>query len=37
MVPIFNLRGFTAVDPLDRAPAAMQQSERASDQARSKW
>ena len=23
MVPIFNLRGFTAVDPLDRAPAAM--------------
>jgi hypothetical protein len=23
MVPIFNLRGFIAVDPLDRAPAAM--------------
>jgi choline dehydrogenase-like flavoprotein len=23
MVPIFNLRGYTAVDPFDRAPAAM--------------
>lgn len=23
MVPLFNLRGYTAVDPLDRAPAAM--------------
>jgi hypothetical protein len=23
MIPIFNFRGYTAVDPLDRAPASM--------------